>query len=61
MQQLKSQNRSANNAANQKVKKKTDGLSLMYEWVEEMLLKVKQSKRQLKTEQKNKISECYIE
>ena len=52
MQELKSRNRLANDTANQKVKKKTDELSLMHEWVEEMSLEVKQSKRQLKSEQK---------
>ena len=52
MQELKSRNRLANDTANQKVKKKTDELSLMHEWVEEMSLEVKQSKRHIKSEQK---------
>ena len=52
MQELKSQNRSVNDAANQKVKKKTDELSLMHEWAKEMSLEVKQSKRELKSVQK---------
>ena len=33
-------------------KKKTDELCLMHEWVKEMALEVKQSKRQAKAEQK---------
>ena len=57
VQELKSRNRLANHAANQKIKKKTDELSLMNEWVEEMSLEVKQSKRELKSEQKKKKSE----
>ena len=51
MQELKSRHRSANDVANQKVKKKTDELSLMHEWVGAMSLEVKQTKRQLKSEQ----------
>lgn len=57
MLELKTKHRSANDIANQKVLKKNDELSLMHEWVEEMALEVKQSKRKIKLEQKNMESE----
>ena len=51
-QELKPLHRATNNVANQKIKEETDEPSLMHEWVEEMSLEVKQSKRHIKSEQK---------
>ena len=57
--------KSANDIANQKVKKKPDGLSLMHNWVEQMSLEMKPNKRHLKSTEvrteENKIGERYIE
>ena len=50
--ELKTKHRSTNDMANQKQKKTTDELGLMQEFIEEMALEVKQSKRKAKSEQK---------